>query len=305
VDPRAAGSVVERPAAVVVSAGRRSRPRAYLLLSRLSNLPTVWTNVLAATALAGGDPFALRTALVVAAMTLFYVGGMYLNDAFDRAIDARERPGRPIPAGEISAAAVFALGFGMVALAIVMTAFCGPAAAVCALALGAAIIAYDVFHKGNPTSPLMMSLCRMLVYLGAAAAATGSVALQVWIAGAAIAAHVAGLTYAAKQEGFNRIHRLWPLAILAIPVALGLAAVWEDWPTTIFLVTLAAVDWFAVDKLRRRAAPDAVPSAVSSLIAAISLVDAVLVAPVSLSVAALCASGYFAARLAQRVVPGT
>ena len=41
--------------------------------------------------------------LVLLAMSLFYVGGMYLNDYFDRAIDARERPERPIPAGDISA----------------------------------------------------------------------------------------------------------------------------------------------------------------------------------------------------------
>ena len=51
--------------------------------------------------------------LVLVAMSLFYVGGMYLNDYFDRAIDARERPQRPIPAGDISAAAVAAIGFGM------------------------------------------------------------------------------------------------------------------------------------------------------------------------------------------------
>ena len=39
-------------------------------------------------------------------MTAFYVGGMYLNDYFDRAIDARDRPGRPIDAGEIRAGSV-------------------------------------------------------------------------------------------------------------------------------------------------------------------------------------------------------
>ena len=58
----------------------------------MSNLPTVWTNVLAATVLAGGAWQNTRTAIVLVAMSLFYVGGMYLNDYFDRAIDARERP---------------------------------------------------------------------------------------------------------------------------------------------------------------------------------------------------------------------
>ena len=59
-----------------------------LRLGRVSNLPTVWTNVLAGTALAGGDWNGRRSALVLLAMSLFYVGGMYLNDYFDRAIDA-------------------------------------------------------------------------------------------------------------------------------------------------------------------------------------------------------------------------
>jgi hypothetical protein len=73
----------------------------------------------------------------------------------------------------------------------------------------------------------------------------------------------------------------------------------------IFWLGLAAADWLAVDKLRRRAAPDAVPSAVAALIAAISLVDTLLVAPASLAAALVCVCGYAATRLAQRVVPGT
>ena len=68
--------------------------RTLLRLGRVSNLPTVWTNVLAASVLAGGDLQPGKIVLVVRAMTTFYVGGMYLNDYFDRCIDARERPGR-------------------------------------------------------------------------------------------------------------------------------------------------------------------------------------------------------------------
>src|SRR5262249_62429462 len=94
----------------VVAVGARSLT-ALARLGRVSNLPTVWTNVLAATVLAGGDWQSVRTGGVLAAMSLFYVGGMYLNDFFDRALDARERPGRPIPAGDLSAGVVAAIGF--------------------------------------------------------------------------------------------------------------------------------------------------------------------------------------------------
>ena len=56
-----------------------------LRLGRISNVPTVWTNVLAGSVIAGGEARADRIALIMIAMTAFYVGGMYLNDFFDLA----------------------------------------------------------------------------------------------------------------------------------------------------------------------------------------------------------------------------
>ena len=84
-----------------------------LRLGRISNVPTVWTNALAGSVIAGGGQRPDQIALILIAMTAFYVGGMYLNDFFDRAIDARDRPGRPIHAGEIRAATVSWIGFGL------------------------------------------------------------------------------------------------------------------------------------------------------------------------------------------------
>ena len=67
-----------------------------LRLGRVSNLPTVWTNALAGLVLAGQAGWDPRIPPLLLALSLFYVAGMYLNDAFDREIDARERPERPI-----------------------------------------------------------------------------------------------------------------------------------------------------------------------------------------------------------------
>jgi 4-hydroxybenzoate polyprenyltransferase len=52
---------------------------------------------------------------------------MYLNDAFDRGIDARDRPSRPIPSGAADANTVFALGFGFLlgGVAMLLAAACG------------------------------------------------------------------------------------------------------------------------------------------------------------------------------------
>jgi UbiA prenyltransferase family len=276
-----------------------------LRLGRVSNLPTVWTNVLAATVIAGGDPLSARTALVILAMTLFYIGGMYLNDAFDREVDARERPKRPIAAGEISALAVFAAGFMMLAGGVGTMALHGFLPALTGLALAAAIVLYDLHHKGNPFSPVLMGICRALVYAGAAAAATDSVSVPIVIAAGALFAHVVGLTYAAKQESLDRIGRLWPLAVLALPLVVALPAITNSWMALAAWAALAAANLVAVEELRRRTRPGAVPRAVSHLIAAISLVDAVLVAALSPLTALVCWLGYALTRAFQRFVPGT
>jgi hypothetical protein len=274
-----------------------------LHLGRISNLPTVWTNVLAASVLAGADPFGAPVGWALAAMTLFYVGGMYLNDAFDRDIDARERPNRPIPSGRISARTVFGLGFGMLALAALVMAAHGAAAALTAAALAGAIVAYDLRHKGNPWSPMMMGLCRLLVYVGAATM-VGEVTGAVLVGAIALFAHVVGLTYTAKQESLDRIDRLWPLAVLAVPLVLALPGIGSGLVPIAAFALLALADGHAVARLRTRA-PGAVQSSVGALIAAICLVDALVIAAYAPALAALCVGFYVVTRLLHRIVPGT
>ena len=194
-----------------------------LRLGRVSNLPTVWTNVLAGAVLSGGDWRNWRLGLMLVAMSSFYVGGMYLNDYFDRAIDGRERPERPIPSGHISADAVAAIGFCLIGAGAVATAAMGPAAAAMAALLAISIVAYDLHHKANPFAPVVMGACRALVYGATATALSGGVTIFVAVSAVAIAAFVAGLTYAARQESLDKIGNLWPLALLAAPllVAIG------------------------------------------------------------------------------------
>jgi 4-hydroxybenzoate polyprenyltransferase len=200
-----------------------------LRLGRVSNLPTVWTNVLAGTVLAGGTWYAWRTALLLVAMSLFYLGGMYLNDYFDRVIDAHERPGRPIPTGEISATAVAAIGFSLLVLGIAAMAPMGTAAAVVGAVLAAVIVGYDIFHKGNPFAPVVMGACRALVYCGAAIAITGTTSTIVLLAALALLANVAGLTYAARQESLDHVGSLWPLVLLAAPLLVVLILAPPRW----------------------------------------------------------------------------
>ena len=276
-----------------------------LRLGRVSNLPTVTTNVLAAVALAGGAPSRLAIALVCLAMSLLYTAGMFLNDAFDREIDRAERPERPIPSGAIDAASVFAWGFALLAagttlVAAVALLYGGAAIAILsALALAGVIVFYDMRHPGNPLAPLIMGLCRAGVYTTAALSVSGTLDREVLVGAGALIAYLIGLTYIAKQENLREVGNLWPLAFLALAVALA-------WPAndTAMWIWIAWIFWIvrALASLRARRIRDAV----TSLIAGISLLDAVWIANHEQAGAASVALVCFAlTTFLQRYVPGT
>jgi 4-hydroxybenzoate polyprenyltransferase len=191
-----------------------------LRLGRVSNLPTVWTNALAGGVLATGAPPDAAAYLTLAvALSASYVGGMYLNDAFDRAHDAQHQPGRPIPAGEASASSVFGSGFGLLALGCALVPLAAASgggsvlrALTAALALVAAIVLYDAFHKQNPLSPVVMALCRVLSYATAGLSVAVLPSLALALGASVLFVYLIGLTYLAKLEGAGRL-RLAPRAI--------------------------------------------------------------------------------------------
>jgi hypothetical protein len=290
-----------------VAAVRVPSANTLLRLGRVSNLPTVWTNVIAGATIANAAAPLADVAVVGLAMTAFYVGGMYLNDFFDRDIDSRERPDRPIHVGDIGAGTVSAIGFALLTLGVALLAPFGLFTAIWGLALAAAIVIYDTWHKGNAFAPVIMGLCRAMVYLATGTAVSGEIRSALMIGATALAAHVIGLTYAAKQENLNQVGRLWPLAVLAGPLLLALPRISGGWFIVIAALVLCVADIAAVRLLARRVTPDAVPRAVSMLIAAICLVDALAVALYgdAAPLACLCASGYLLTRLFQAVIPGT
>lgn len=279
----------------------------WLKLGRVSNLPTVWSNGLAGWALSGlalpGAEEAGRLTLLLAGLSLFYVGGMYLNDAFDAEIDARERTERPIPMGEVGRGAVFTLGFAMLALGALIAFSLGPRAGSAGLVLAGTVVLYDWLHKRTALSPVIMGACRMLTYVTAAFAAGGTTG-ALWMAAAGLFCHVVGLTYAAKQEAYDRIGAAWPLAVMAVPVVIG-ATMLGGLSGAILLAAYAGWSGWALSLLFRRR-PGDVPRAVVSLIAAVSLYDAVIIAGTGSTWLALLAVAAFAATLAlQRLAPGT
>jgi hypothetical protein len=284
-----------------------------LRLGRVSNVPTVWTNVAAGVALSGAAfPLGVTAGLVLA-LSLFYIGGMYLNDAFDRHIDARERPERPIPAGIVAAKTVFAVGFGLLAAGWLMLVAIGyvpgdgtgwRAPFVGALLAGA-IVVYNMWHKANPLSPVIMGLCRMLVYVAAAVAVAPYLSGEVVVAAAVALCYLIGLTYAAKQETLGRINNAWPLGFLA--VAVGYAGWTATMGPAAFLAAAAFLGWLAYSMLfLLRPGWVNVPRAVVSLIAGLCLLDGVFIAGAGHDWLALAAGAAFLLTLAlQRHIPGT
>jgi hypothetical protein len=276
-----------------------------LALGRVSNLPTVWSNALAGIVLAGSGIAPLPTAAALIGLSLLYTAGMFLNDAFDRDFDRVHRPGRPIPSGQISARAVFLAGFGQLLLGVVVLAFCGAWAAAYAVALAAVIVLYDAWHKGNPASPALMGCCRLLAYACAAAAVAQAVAAPVWIAALVCFAYLIGLTYIAKQETLQRMGNLWPLLFLVAPLVYGVII--SPGRPLAWVISIALALWMGVFIVRLvRLGKPAIPSTVISLIAGISLVDALFAAGRGADLVALLAIVAFALTLGlQRWVAGT
>lgn len=211
---------------------RRSRWRAYLLLARVSNLPTVWSNVLAgataamvavdgvevgfASGAAWDVPLVLRAAV---ALSLFYCGGMVLNDVCDAGVDSRARAERPIPRRDVSRTE--ALGVAVLLMAVGEVLLAPNALALrLGLALAAAVAIYNLRHKGNPIAPIVMGACRALVYAIAAAVVAGSVPPLAAAGALVMGAYVVGLTLVARWSGPKARWRV-PLLLAGISLVDG------------------------------------------------------------------------------------
>jgi len=113
--------------------------RTLLVLGRVSNLPTVWSNCLAGWLIADGGTFQ-RLLLVCVGASCLYLGGMFLNDAFDVEFDRQHRGERPIPSGAISLRAVLMWGCGWLLAGVLCISFLGQTPVLLALLLAIAIV---------------------------------------------------------------------------------------------------------------------------------------------------------------------
>ena len=292
----------------------REKLTAYLQLARLSNLPTVFSNVLVGVALASGPaPFPWgATLLALFTASLLYTGGMALNDVFDRRLDAVERPDRPIPSGALSVREAVTFTALCFAIPLAAVAVFSPGAVGFVLALAAAIVLYDALHKRWSGSLVFMGLCRALVYALAAAMAAraadrppdiGAVVLF----GSLLALYIIGLTTVAQKEvkgglGFRRglasLMVLLPFSALLVAAPLSPA-----WTLATGAILFA---WLSRSARYARLRPPKIVPAVLGWLAGIALLDAFFLTFTPRPMLALAAWACFAATVwGHRRIPGT
>lgn len=295
-------------------ARRTPKWKVYFSLGRVSNLPTVWSNCLAGFILAGAAPTFLTLLPLLAAISLFYTGGMFLNDAFDQNFDREYRPERPIPTGIISLKEVLIAGFAQLVMgemllflpSILQHRPLQPQPLMGGVVLGLLIVYYNYRHKTDPLSPLVMALCRVMVYFIAASTAASAFQTPVYGGVLVLLGYLIGLTYIAKQENLQEVKNLWPLLFLLAPFVYGFPVLAQINLFSLFYLAFLAWVVFALSFLVRKEGKS-IPRAVISLIAGISLLDGLLIAGASGGMVwvGLAAGGFLLTLVLQRFVAGT
>ena len=281
-----------------------SKLRALLVLGRVSNLPTVWSNCLAGWLLGGGGEWN-RFAVLCGGATLLYVGGMFLNDAFDAEFDAEYRRERPIPSGVISRGSVWRLGITMLVAGTALLFLFGFSTAIFGVLLAASILLYNWLHKMVTFSPLLMALCRLLLYLTASSAAVmGVTGLAMW-SGLALAAYIVGLSYLARKEATGVVIQHWPQLLLVLPPVLALLVNDRESFQPALLIGAVFVLWTVRTLRSVWTEPRNVPRAVGGLLAGICWVDLLAVVDQPQEMGIVFAGCFVLALVLQKFVPAT
>lgn len=301
--------------------------RAWLELARISNLPTVWTNVTAAWLLAGGPWLDARLGWLILGGSLLYTAGMILNDVADAGYDRTHKKERPIPSGRISVPSAWLVGGVMMVAGGLLATALGGASGRATLALAAAILFYDLYHKPWPGAVWVMGACRVLLYLmvasvfGGPEANDGGARDVVFLFAASLGSYIVGLTMVARMEAQKTppslLRSLFAKGLLYAPgiVAIFMWLQTANWrllsilgdfsalaPLPFILIFFGFVSYAC--RIMKKGGP-AIGQAVGILLAGIAVVDALAVLQVSLSLACIFVLMSPLLRLWQRWIAAT
>ncbi len=287
--------------------------RTFLVLGRVSNLPTVWTNVAVGWFLTGGG-WTAEFAWILTGVSLIYIAGMTLNDAFDAEWDRVHAPERPIPSACITRETVWVTGLLQMGLGVMVLLRFSTAWPSLVAALVVAVVLYDWLHKRWAGSVIVMGVCRALVYgIAGSAVASQTDGLEIPHAVFVIAAfsvfYIAGLTLAARSERLSTHGDLGlvPRLMLILPTLFPLIAARGITPSLMrtALIITGIVVIMAWISMMRRSLAEHIPKGIAQALAGIALYDAAAL-PFADMNAALAALACFILTLGlQRVIPAT
>ncbi len=189
----------------------------YLQLVRLPNVFTAAADSLAGWLLVFGT-FAEPerwVPLVLASMAI-YAAGIALNDYFDIETDREERPGRPLPSGQVSRGFALGLAIALFSLGLLSAATSGSALSVgVACLLVICVVGYDSGLRKSVFGPQVMGACRGLnVLLGMSQAENFGGPLA-WLVAGSIALFIIGVTWISRSEATGG-RRALPAAGMAL-----------------------------------------------------------------------------------------
>jgi 4-hydroxybenzoate polyprenyltransferase len=238
--------------------------------------------------------------------TLLYMGGAFLNDAFDADYDRQHRRSRPIPSEVMPAREVGRWGAGLILLGVFWLFWLGTATGLLGVAVALVALAFNITHRMFALSPALLGLCRMFLY--AAAASTGAQGVQGWAlwCGLALAAYVAGVRILADLETLPTLDRYWPVALLAAPIALAIIMDVNRFRAP-GLELSAVVGLWVLYCLRRTLWPadQDIAKATAGLTAGIVFVDWLAVVDVPREMSCVFLALFGAAMLSQRLTSAT
>lgn len=282
--------------------------RSWLVLGRVSNLSTVWTNVLCAWMLGDGGPIEILVGLLIG-LSLIYVGGMYLNDYCDVHFDNQYRPERPIPSGKVKRSTVLAATLLLFVSGVAVIVWSAPEALLYSFVLLGLIIAYNLVHKRTVIGVPLMAACRTAVYLIAGSATISGLTPSIWAAGILMFFYVLGITVLARTESTSMQASAAGYAFLIIPMIGTLFLADPPFETRFLISYCLAALWIALTFSRaRKTGKLIIGKTIGPLLAGICLIDLAILNSmhlVSITTLGLFLVFFFLALLAQRFVPAT
>lgn len=149
-----------------------------------------------------GNVFSLSSIFSLgAASIMLYMAGLAWNDYFDAAVDARERPDRPIPSGRILPVSALLAGIVLALAGGLFAGLVSKWSIVVFIMIAGAVITYDFNLKRHPIfGPLNMGLCRALNVLLGASLILPEIFGEVFIGTLLIGAYIASVTLIAREE---------------------------------------------------------------------------------------------------------